>query len=211
MRNIILDFDGTIGDTQGLIVKTLQDTMARKHLEIKPKEECTKTIGLRLEEAFEMLFGMAREEALDCALTYRDIFEENKKHIIVEPFPHVIETIRHLHQEGYVLAVASSRNRSSLLGYLKQLDIEDCISCIVAANDVTHVKPHPEMVLKVLEEIGGSPENTLVVGDMTYDIEMGKNAGTKTCGVTYGNGTREQLASADYVIDDFSELLTILS
>lgn len=211
MKNIILDFDGTIGDTQGLIIKTLQDTMQKMQLEVKPKEDCAKTIGLRLEEAFEMLYGMDKEKANLCAATYRDIFEENKQHIVVEPFPHVIETIRQLKQSGFVLSLASSRNRSSLLGYVKQLGIENYISCIVAANDVVNVKPNPEMALKVLSETGGKPEETLVVGDMIYDIEMGKNAGTQTCGVTYGNGTREQLATADYVIDDFAELLTILS
>lgn len=211
MKNIILDFDGTIGDTQGLIIKTLQDTMQKMQLEVKPKEDCAKTIGLRLEEAFEMLYGMDKEKADHCAATYRDIFEENKQHIVVETFPHVIETIRQLKQSGFVLSLASSRNRSSLLGYVKQLGIENYISCIVAANDVVNVKPNPEMVLKVLSETGGKPEETLVVGDMIYDIEMGKNAGTQTCGVTYGNGTREQLATADYVIDDFAELLTILS
>lgn len=209
MRNVILDFDGTIGDTQALIVKTLQDTMQRLHLEIKPKEECAKTIGLRLDEAFSMLYSMSQKEAKLCAKTYRDIFEENKLRIIVEPFPHVIQTIRQLHQDGFVLAVASSRGRDSLLGYLKQLQIEDCISCVVAAEDVKQVKPAPDMVLKVLAEIGGKAEETLVVGDMVYDIDMGHNAGTYTCGVTYGNGTREQLAAAEYVIDDFSELLSI--
>lgn len=209
MRNVILDFDGTIGDTQSLIVKTLQDTMQRLHLEIKPRGECAKTIGLRLDEAFMMLYSMPQDKANLCAKTYRDIFEENKLHIVVEPFPHVIETIRQLHRDGFVLAVASSRGRGSLLGYLEQLQIEDCISCVVAAEDVKQVKPAPDMVLKVLEEIGGKAEDTLVVGDMVYDIEMGRNAGTHTCGVTYGNGTRKQLAAAEYVIDDFSELLSI--
>jgi len=52
-------------------------------------------------------------------------------------------------------------------------------------------------------------EESIVVGDTAYDIQMGKNAGTWTCGVTYGNGSRESLADADWVIDDFSELLAL--
>lgn len=210
MKNIILDFDGTIGDTQGLIVKTLQDTMRKRNLPVKPREDCAKTIGLRLEEAFEMLYGMPHDEALYCALTYRDIFDENKQKMVVEPFPHVLDTIHQMHEMGKVLAVASSRGRGTLVEYMKQLGIEDCVSSIVAAEDVVNVKPAPDMVLKVLEEINGKAEDAIVVGDMIYDVEMGKNAGTKTCGVTYGNGTREQLASADYVIDDFAELLRIV-
>lgn len=211
MRNVILDFDGTIGDSQSLIICTMQQTMRELGLEVKTKEDCARTIGLRLEEGFQLLYGITLDEALHCAETYRRIFMENKEKMAVKPFPHVIETIRRMAADGHVVAIASSRSRASLLEYVEQMDIAECISCIVAANDVEKVKPAPDMVLKVLKCINGKPEDTIVVGDMTYDIEMGRNAGTKTCGVTYGNGTREQLANADYIIDDFAELLKIVS
>ena len=208
MKYIILDFDGTIGDTQALIVKTLQQTMTQTGLPMQPAEACAKTIGLRLEEAFQTLHPqLTSDEAQRCALTYRDIFEENKQHMVISAFPNVVETLAQLYAGGKVLAIASSRNRASLQGYMNQLHITDYISCVVAAEDVTQAKPAPDMVFKVLETVHGTPEETLVVGDMTYDIDMGRNAGTKTCGVTYGNGTREQLSSADYVIDDFADLL----
>lgn len=210
MKYIIFDFDGTIGDSQALIVKTLQDTMRQCHLEVKSDEACASTIGLRLDEAFVALFGMSAEEGMTCANTYRDIFEENKQHLIVQPFPHVLETIHALRRQGYSLAIASSRGSDSLLGYVRQMQIEDCISSIVAGDMVEHVKPAPDMVLKALEELGGTPEETLVVGDMTYDVDMAHNAGAKACAVTYGNGTREELAAAEYIIDDFAELLQIV-
>ena len=91
------------------------------------------------------------------------------------------------------------------------MNIGDCISCIVAGNDVEKVKPAPDMVLKIMEETKGKPEDTLVVGDMIYDIEMGRNAGARTCAVTYGNGTYDELSTADYIIDDFAALLDIIS
>lgn len=210
MKNIILDFDGTIGNTQRLIVKTLQDTMQCMHLDIKSDEECTKTIGLRLDEAFMKLFPISQEFATKCADTYREIFEHNKKEIEVSPFPHVIETIQSLYEEAFTLAIASSRGHESLQYYMNQMGIDKYISCIVGAEDVKQVKPAPDMVLRVLDEIGGIPSDCLVVGDTTYDIEMGKNSGTKTCGVTYGNGTYEQLSNADFVINDFAKLLQIV-
>ena len=211
MNYVIFDFDGTIGDSQALIVKTLQDTMRKRHLEVKSDAECAATIGLRLDEAFVQLFDLTPEEGMTCANTYRDIFEENKQQLIVQPFPHVLDTIHALHRQGYQLAIASSRGSDSLLGYVKQMQIEDCISTIVAGDYVEHVKPAPDMVFKALEAMRGTVEETLVVGDMTYDVDMAHNAGAKACAVTYGNGTREELASADYVIDDFSQLLEILA
>ena len=243
MKYIIFDFDGTIGDSQSLIVKTLQDTMRARKLEVKSEEACAKTIGLRLDEAFVSLFGMSAEEGMECAANYREIFLDNKKTMIVQPFPHVIDTLRELHRRGYILGVASSRNHCSLDGYVKQMQLEDIFSSIVAGDDVEHVKPAPDMVFKALREMkgmkdpgasaedvknpgtsaedvlnpGASAEDikdvlaeTLVVGDMNFDVDMAHHAGCKACAVTYGNGTREQLASAEFIIDDFAELLELV-
>ena len=225
MKYIIFDFDGTIGDSQSLIVKTLQDTMRARHLEVKSDEECAKTIGLRLDEAFVSLFDMSDEEGMECAATYREIFLDNKKTMIVQPFPHVIETLRELHRQGFILGMASSRNHCSLDGYVKQMQLENIFSSIVAGDDVEHVKPAPDMVFMALGEMkgmknpvtsaeAGDVENmldeVLVVGDMTFDVDMAHNAGCKACAVTYGNGTREQLASAEFIIDDFAELLGLV-
>ena len=225
MKYIIFDFDGTIGDSQSLIVKTLQDTMRARKLEVKSDEACAKTIGLRLDEAFISLFGMSAEEGKECAATYREIFLDNKKTMIVQPFPHVIETLRELHRQGFILGMASSRNHCSLDGYVKQMQLEDIFSSIVAGDDVEHVKPAPDMVFMALGEMKGMKnpvtlaesgdvedllDEVLVVGDMTFDVDMAHNAGCKACAVTYGNGTREQLASAEFIIDDFAELLGLV-
>lgn len=225
MKYIIFDFDGTIGDSQSLIVKTLQDTMRARKLEVKSDEACAKTIGLRLDEAFISLFGMSAEEGMECAATYREIFLDNKKTMIVQPFPHVIETLRELHRQGFILGMASSRNHCSLDGYVKQMQLEDIFSSIVAGDDVEHVKPAPDMVFMALGEMKGMKnpvtlaeagdvedmlDEVLVVGDMTFDVDMAHNAGCKACAVTYGNGTREQLASAEFIIDDFAELLGLV-
>ena len=199
--------------------------MRAKKLEVKSDEACAKTIGLRLDEAFVSLFGMSAEEGMECAATYREIFLDNKKTMIVQPFPHVIETLRELHRRGYILGMASSRNHCSLDGYVKQMQLEDIFSSIVAGDDVEHVKPAPDMVFKALREMKGMKnpvtsaeagdvedmlDEVLVVGDMTFDVDMAHNAGCKACAVTYGNGTREQLASAEFIIDDFAELLGLV-
>ena len=103
------------------------------------------------------------------------------------------------------------------------MQLEDIFSSIVAGDDVEHVKPAPDMVFKALGEMKGlnnpgtSAEDikdvlaeTLVVGDMNFDVDMAHHAGCKACAVTYGNGTREQLASAEFIIDDFAELLELV-
>ena len=173
MKYIIFDFDGTIGDSQRLIVKTLQDTMRERGLEVKSDEACAKTIGLRLDEAFVALFGMSAEEGEACAATYREIFMKNKEIMIVEPFPHVIETLRKLHQRGFVLGVASSRNHCSLDGYVRQMALDNIFTSIVAGDDVEHVKP-------ARHGVAGSERdewrNRRSLGRWRHDIRCGHGA-----------------------------------
>jgi len=83
---------------------------------------------------------------------------------------------------------------------------------IVGADDVQHHKPHPEPVQKILSALQVRPDEALVVGDASYDILMGRNAGCRTCGVTYGNQGAAELreAGADCLVGDFAELLDVV-
>ena len=111
---------------------------------------------------------------------------------------------------GYVLTIASSRSRKTLVEYVERLGLSEHISYILGADDVVNGKPDPEPVNRTLDKYGFDAQDAIVVGDTEYDILMGKNAGTYTCGVTYGNGSRESLKDADWIIDDFGTLLEII-
>ena len=213
IRLIIFDFDGTLGDTRRNIVMTLQQTMQEMHLPLIDEARCAATIGLTLKDSFKTLFPqLIDEEAEECAATYRRIFEVNKKKMVPQLFPHVAETLAELQRRGITMSVASSRNTTSLRGFLKDMGIEQYISYVLGAEDVTKPKPDPEPVLKTLEAMNIPASEALVVGDMPVDILMGRNAGTRTCGVTYGNASRQQLeeAGANFVIDDMEELIEIV-
>ena len=213
IRLIIFDFDGTLGDTRRNIVTTMQMTIAELHLPNRSEEECAATIGLPLAECFRTLFPDIQEEFIPrCAETYRRYFNENLKTIQPEAFPGVVETLSVLHQIGFTLTIASSRSRNSLTELTRNMGIADYISYILGADDVKEAKPKPEPVLKTLADMHYDASQALVVGDMAVDIQMGANAGTMTCGVTWGNGTRDELvqAGADYIIDNIGELIGIV-
>lgn len=210
---IILDFDGTLGDTRMNIVKTLQQTLEQFSLPVADEAECAATIGIPLFDAFlQLVPSLTREQARECVDLYRDIFEVNKKMLLPQLFPHVLDTMRLLHSKGIILTIASSRSNASLHDFVREMGLQPCVSYVIGAEDVTHAKPQPEPVLKTLSHFGLNADDAVVVGDMHYDILMGKNAGAKTCGVTYGNATRQQLeeSGADYIIDDFAQLLDIV-
>jgi len=212
LKLIILDFDGTLGDTRANIVQTMRRTLERLGYPIPDEPTIAATIGVPLEKGFEqMLPGISPADVALCAATYREIFEKCRKEMIPDLFPHVKETLEALKENGFILTVASSRSYGSLKQFLQEMGIAPYISYVLGANSVTHAKPHPEPVLKTMADLGYAPDETLVVGDMPVDILMGKGAGARTCAVTYGNASREELAAAgaDLIIDDFSELTAI--
>ena len=209
IKLIILDFDGTLADTRGLIVKTMQQTLEALGLESRTDEQCASMIGLPLKQAFTDLLPMSDEMGGQCVETYRRIFNENNAVYKIPTFPNVLETLHQLHKQGYTLTIASSRSNRSLREFVNDMHLNDVIPYVLGAEDVTRAKPHPDPVLQTLENFHCTPDEAMVIGDTWYDIEMGKRAGVKTCGVTYGNGTREELikAGADYLLDDFGALL----
>lgn len=207
----IFDFDGTIADTQGIITKTMMMTIDELHLEKRTVEECRAMIGLPLAEAFVTLLGVDDETADLCAATYRRIFIDNNVPGAVSLFPHVFETMHKLHKLGCTLTIATSRSHASVVQFLEEMQLLDVVSYILGADDVERAKPDPFPVLKTLKDLDFKAEDAMVVGDTSFDILMGYRAGVRTCGVTYGNGTEEQLreAHADEIIDDFALLAEI--
>ena len=212
IRLIILDFDGTLADTQPLILRSLQGTLAELALPSRTDAECASIIGLPLKECFVKLIDADDALAERCCEVYRRLFDEYNHPGTVTLFPHVEETLRELHRWGLQLAICSSRARPTLEGFVRSFGFDTMVQAVVSANDVQRGKPHPDPALRVLELTGCTAKETLMVGDASYDILMGRAAGCHTCGVTYGNQTAAQLreAGADCLIDDFKNLLTLL-
>ena len=205
----ILDFDGTLGDTTDLIVRTTQAAIKELGLPERSDEQCASMIGLRLVEIPPVLFPECDVDRDLYAATYRRIFNELNTDGAVQLYPNVIETLKEMKRRGIILTIASSRSNASLTEYINNLGLSSTITYILGANDVREGKPNPEAVLKTLEKYSIPAEEAIVVGDTIFDIEMGHNAGVKSCGVTYGNGSRESLSAADWLIDDFSQLLEL--
>lgn len=214
IKLIIFDFDGTLADTHELIVRTNQEAMKAMNYPVRDEEAIRKTIGLPLEAGIRTLFPELTDEVIPewCAM-YRKVFDVLKNQIVPVLFPEVNETLEWLCKKGYVLTVASSRHSSSLNAFLRDMGIAPCFRYVLGADNVAKAKPDPEPVLQTLRDLGYPPAETLVVGDMPVDILMGARAGAGTVGVTYGNSNRPELtlAGADYVLDRFSELKSVLN
>lgn len=202
IRLIIFDFDGTLGDSQKLITDTMLATIERLNLPKRSREECARTIGLPLKECFSSIIPMSDEQAEECAKVYSEIFNVKNVPGVVKAFPGVVETLERLSSQGILMSIASSRSHRTLAKLMDELDLSKYITYLIAADDVIDKKPAAESVLKTLRHFNVEAHETLVVGDAEFDILMGRNAGTHTCGVTYGNGSKESLeaAGAEWIV-----------
>ncbi|MBP5492013.1 MAG: HAD family hydrolase [Clostridiales bacterium] len=232
---VIFDFDGTLADTRNIIVAAKQETIRRHGLPFRDEAACAATIGLSATAGFLVLYeDMDEATAEELTKEYRALFEEYRTKMPPEIFPHVEETLQKLSEAGVFLTVASSRNTPSLLGFLRTMDLMKYFSLVLGSDDTKLLKPEPEPVLETfrrmegLSKNGGSQyhdlrrvlcgerafpaANALVVGDMPFDIKMGKNAGADAVGVTYGNASQKELleSGADYIIDDMADLYKIV-
>jgi HAD superfamily hydrolase (TIGR01509 family) len=211
IKIIMLDFDGTLGDTTGVIIKTTQATIKELGLPSRTDEQCAAMIGLRLVEIPPVLFPEYDIDVNLYAQTYRKNFNIFNTQGAVNLYPDVPETLSELKNRGLVLTIASSRSHHSLADYINNLDLSEYISYIIGGDDVSAGKPNPEAINRTLEKFGFKPEEAIMVGDTVFDVQMGINAGTYSCGVTYGNGTAESMSEATWLIDDFGKLLQIVS
>ncbi len=211
---LILDFDGTLGDTRELIVATNQAAMRQMHYPVRDEATIAATIGLPLEEGILTMYpDLPREMMPRWVEAYRSTFERLRTQIVPQVFPQVQQTLRALHEAGHPISVASSRLSPSLNRFLVDMGLSPYIGFVLGADNVKQAKPHPEPVLKTLRDLHYAPQDALVVGDMPVDIQMGLGAGAWTCGVTYGNSNREDLlaAGAHFVVDSFSGIPSILA
>lgn len=213
MKTVIFDFDGTIADTRAGIVSTVKATLHAMGLPDVAEDAIKELIGLPLKETFVRAANIDDEKLLAEAVdTYRRLFNKICEDKICL-FPHVADTLRELHSRGKILAVASSRGHESLSMLLGMFGISRYISLISGEQDVVNKKPAPDMALRILDITHSKASETLVVGDTSFDIEMGKGAGCTTCGVTYGNHPRQKLetAGADFIIDNFADITDIVN
>lgn len=210
-KTLILDFDGTLADTKKSIVQTMKfvtDTMNIKDFD----EEVIKSlIGLPLKTTFEKAFLLEEKLIHEATLVYRKHYNE----IVIDTislFDDIKETLFDFHQKGINLTVASSKGKEALVKILKKQEIHHLFSFVGGEEDTKHKKPSPDIVNLIMNTYNYLPEECLVVGDTIFDIEMGQRANVVTCGVTYGNNTKEELEKQgpNYLIDSFEGLKEIV-
>ena len=207
IQNIIFDFDGTLADTTEGIVRTTNRALRELGLPERSSAEIRRGIGLPLKGSLKVGAEIPDELLDEAVLAYRRVFDEEAPSVIVL-YPGIKEALAAFAERGLRMAIATSRSSRSLVMLLSMLGIDSYFEDLATVEVAAHPKPAPDTVLYLLDRMNIKPEETLVVGDTTFDLEMGQRAGCRVCGVSWGNQSAGQLATCtpDGIAADADEL-----
>jgi phosphoglycolate phosphatase len=188
---IVFDWDGTLLDSAGAIVRAIQAATLDLGLPVPDEQRARHVIGLGLADALQHAVPELRPEH------YQAMVDRYRFHYLsgdheLSLFAGVPEMLQTLQAAGHALAVATGKSR---LGLERALDHSGLRSLFQATRcaDECHSKPHPQMLEELMLEFAVAPEATLMIGDTSHDLLMASNAGVAALGVTYGAHTHEHL------------------
>jgi len=191
---IVFDLDGTLIDSEALILASFRHTMLRHLGEAPPDAVWRATIGRPLAVQVRDFAGTdAEAEAMISTYTEHNLSNHDR---LVRSFDGIRESLQLLRESGKTLAIATSKRRVAALMGLAACGLpEDWFAAIVTADDVTRYKPDAEPVLRALAGAGSADARSAVyVGDSVHDMRSGRAAGVSTAAVLWGPNDRSVLA-----------------
>ena len=203
---LVFDWDGTLMDSAGAIAFSIQAASRDVGLPAPSDSEARHIIGLGLNEAIAALFPeLPRSGYAALVERYRHYYFAQDAEIPL--FTGAAETIAALHGEGFLLAVATGKGRRGLDRVLEQTGLGRYFHTSRCADECFS-KPHPCMLLEIMDELGVPQAKTLMIGDTSHDLQMAINAGVSAVGASYGAHPREGLLALSPLAcaDDFGEL-----
>ncbi|MEM9223425.1 MAG: HAD-IA family hydrolase [Pseudomonadota bacterium] len=213
LRLVIFDCDGTLVDSATHIVEAMGTAFAASGLAPPHADDVKSVIGLSLHDAIRRLSREAPSVVDSLVAAYKAQYRNaTAARIATEPmFEGVAETLTRLNDGATLLAVATGKSRAGLTRILNAHDLGHHFAATMTADDAPS-KPAPEMVLRLLSQIGADASRSVVIGDSTFDVEMARRAGAFAIGVTWGyhSPARLKRAGAHQMASTMTELPSLV-
>jgi phosphoglycolate phosphatase len=216
VKLVLFDCDGTIVDSGGLIHRTMVDTFVQHDLPPPDYAQTRDVIGLSLEIAIVSLLDPAEgTKAAAMAADYKANFLRRRSQIgeAEAMYDGMADLLNRLAaRDDVMLGMVTGKSRRGVASVVASHGLEQMFQVVRTADDCPS-KPHPAMVLECIRETGADPEQTWVIGDAIYDMQMARAAGTTAIGVSWGyHQSADLIASGAHGIlsvpSDFMPLLT---
>jgi 2-phosphoglycolate phosphatase len=212
LRAVAFDLDGTLANSAPGICATFSTVLTEAGHPDPPIAEVAAMIGLPLADMLRRFAPGATSGDLDeLVARYRAIYAAAviPKTLL---FPRAWSLLRACRSAGLGLAIVTGKTTDVATAVLSRCRIRGLFSTVVGSDRAPRPKPYPDLMRLALDELGAPPEQALLVGDGIHDIEMGRGAGARTCGVAWGVHEAERLAAAgaDHVVHSMSELRRLI-
>ncbi|WP_411348644.1 pyrophosphatase PpaX [Paenibacillus sp. WLX2291] len=206
---VLFDLDGTIVDTNELIISSFISVM--NHPDVLPltREQIIPHMGLTLEQQLRTFSG--QDDVTSLVTAYRE-YSSIHHDAMVAPFPEVNIVLSRLQAEGLKLGVVTTKIRATTEKVLKLFELDQYMQVIITLDDVEHPKPHAQPIERALEALGSSPETTLMVGDSPADLKSAEAAGVRSAGVAWSLKGEEELSKykPTYILQQMSDLYELV-
>ncbi|MBB1384793.1 HAD-IA family hydrolase [Pseudoalteromonas sp. SG45-5] len=206
---VIFDWDGTIMDSVTKIVNCIRSSAELLSITPPGDDAIKNIIGLSLDKAIDVLFpaNTAQHEALITGYKHQYSVDITPTPV----FDDVASVLSALKEQGIVLAVATGKGRGGLDRLLEQSQLRHFFSA-TRTSDEAQSKPSPDMLYQLLEELGISAQDAVMIGDTQIDMTMAKAAGMDRIGVTMGVHGKQQLNELDPIatVDNYLQLQQVL-
>lgn len=208
---LVFDWDGTLVDSIEQITTSLQFASKIVCGETVSEEAARSVIGLGLQEAVELLHpGKSLSITEKIADAYRQHYL-NENAVPAPLFNGVTEMLDELVARGFTLAIATGKSRAGLDRTFTEHKVAHYFSTTRCAGE-NKSKPHPEMLLGILNDTGSHADQALMIGDSEHDLMMAKNARVDAIGVTHGAHTSDRLMAHEPLLclDRVADLINLL-
>lgn len=208
---VLFDFDGTIMDTNNVILMSWQHTFKTLENREEKVETLVKTFGEPLETTMRKFFPhIPTEESIEIYRSYhRDNFGE-----LIDLFPGMKELLAKVKGGGFKTGLVTSRLWHTTRQGMEKYGIEEYFDAVVTAEDTTRHKPDPQPVNIALEKLEAKPQQAIMLGDTMFDILCARNAGVRSVLVAWSMALdyRKDFGGdgPDYIIHRADELLDII-
>ena len=209
----IFDMDGTIIDSAEFIKKAMAEAFLGLDRAVPSDDAIMSIIGLSLPEAVRRLMPSLSVSEIDHTVAgYKASFIAMRKKQGGEqgslPYEGALACLNNLAtQDKFFLGLATGKARRGVDHAFNAFDLNGVFHSVQTADNHPS-KPHPSMVLQCLSDTGVAAQDSVMIGDTTFDIEMGCAAGVHTIGVTWGYHSAQALkdCGADILVDTYAEL-----
>lgn len=206
---VLFDLDGTIVDTNELIISSFMNVMNQPDVSPLTREQIIPHMGLTLEQQLRTFSG--QDDVTSLITAYRE-YSAIHHDAMVAPFPEVNIVLARLQAEGLKLGVVTTKIRATTEKVLKLFELDQYMQVIITLDDVEHPKPHAQPIERALEALGSSPETTLMVGDSPADLKSAAAAGVRSAGVAWSLKGEAELSKykPTYILQQMSDLYELV-